>query len=274
MPELPEVETVCRGLNQILHLPVEVEAFELRRKDLRVPIPLQLKKQLPGKKIEKIWRRAKYLLWEAGEVTLISHLGMSGSWRLRELGEEPRLHDHIFLHLRDGRCLAYNDPRRFGLLDAVEKGQEGSSAWLAHLGPEPLDEEAFTADYLWSLARGRKTKIKNLIMDQRVVVGVGNIYASEALFLAGVRPGRAAGRLTRREVASLVLEIRRILRQAIDSGGSSIRDFRSALQHKGDFQEQLQVYGRGGQPCRQCGGEIRQALIGGRSSYWCSQCQT
>ncbi len=276
MPELPEVETVCRGLNQLLSPPVEIEAVQLRRKSLRTPIPGEIKTTLRGQQILRVRRRAKYLLWEtSGELNILSHLGMTGSWRMVASPAErgTRLHDHVEIWFRDGRRLIYNDPRRFGFIDLYSKGQEAANSWLKHLGPEPLDRLEFHGDYLWQASRGRRAKIKALLMDQRVVVGVGNIYASEALYRAGVRPGRAAGRISLKEADRIVLAVREVLQEAIQTGGSSIRDFKSALQESGGFQDRLFVYGRAGEPCRLCAQTIAQKVIAGRSSYWCPKCQ-
>lgn len=271
MPELPEVETVRGGLEKILVGSV-IAKVELRRKDLRVPIPKSLPRCLQGQKICAIRRRAKYLMIETPEWTLLNHLGMTGSWRVAQKQDEQK-HDHFYLYLRDGRRLAFHDPRRFGLIELFPTGADSKSNWLAHLGPEPLHRQEFTPEYLWQKTRGRKVAIKNLIMDQKVVVGVGNIYASEALFRVGVRPSRPAARLTRKEVERLVVAIGEILEEAIVAGGTTIRDYRQASGGSGEFQQKLWVYDRARQPCLRCKTQVRVSTIGGRSSFWCSQCQ-
>ena len=203
-------------------------------------------------------------------VTLLCHLGMTGTWRLAPAGDE-RLHDHFYLHLDDGRRLAFRDPRRFGLLDLV--GADGRHPALDELGPEPLDEAAFTAAVLADICAGRKSPIKALIMDQTIVVGVGNIYAQEALFRAGIKPSRAAGSVPKLKLAILVDEIRIVLRAAIKAGGSTISDFRQAGGDSGYFQHDFRVYGRAGEKCFVCSGKLRGAVVGGRGTTWCGKCQ-
>lgn len=272
MPELPEVETVRGGLEEILRKHPVIERVRLLRGDIRFPIPKNLPKRLEGQPILGVRRRAKYLIFDTPKVSLLSHLGMTGSWRVARPGEEDR-HDHCYIELSDGRRLAFRDPRRFGLLDLVEIGQETSHPRLRELGPEPLDESSFNAEYLYQKSRGRRVPIKVFIMDQRIVVGVGNIYASEALFRAGIRPQKLAGRVSREQIEKLVDAIRVVLREAISAGGSSIRDYRQAGGAEGSFQDAHQVYERGGEPCVVCGAPIRSKVIGGRSTYWCPSCQ-
>ena len=273
MPELPEVETVRAGLAKLLGRRSRIERVELTRADLRAPIPAGFARRLAGQPITAVRRRAKYLLLDTPVVTMLCHLGMTGSWRVAASGEE-RAHDHCYVHLTDGRRLAFRDPRRFGLLDLVEPGADATHRCLRDLGPEPLDKTAFTVEYLAATSRGRKQAIKPLIMDQRVVVGVGNIYAAEALFRAGIRPKRSAGRVSRASLAALVDAIRAILTQAIAAGGSTISDFRQAGGASGYFQHQFAVYDRAGQPCSVCAATLRGAVIGGRSTVWCPACQT
>jgi formamidopyrimidine-DNA glycosylase len=267
MPELPEVETVARGLARLLEGAV-VARIEPLRADLRRPIPAALSTATGA--VRAVRRRAKYLLIDLPGGTILCHLGMTGSWRLAPAGDE-RSHDHCLVHLADGRRLAYRDPRRFGLLDWIPAGAAHPA--LAGLGPEPLDEAAFTADYLSIACRGRRSAIKGLIMDQAQVVGVGNIYAQEALFRAGIRPGRAAGRVPRARLEALVAEIRAVLTAAIAAGGSTISDFRQAGGEHGWFQQQHQVYGRGGQPCAGCGHRLASGVVAGRGTTWCPRCQ-
>jgi formamidopyrimidine-DNA glycosylase len=272
MPELPEVETVRAGLERLLGTDSVIARVELTRADLRAPIPPELPRRLRGRPIIGVRRRAKYLLIDTPRLTLLSHLGMTGTWRLAPAGDE-RDHDHCYIHLGDGRRLAFRDPRRFGLLDLIEAGGEACHPRLAALGPEPLDPVAFTSDHLLDACRGRRQALKPVIMDQQVVVGVGNIYAQEALFRAGISPTRAAGRLTRAEATVLVEHIRVVLGQAIAAGGSTISDFRQAGGDGGYFQHAFQVYDRAGQPCAKCQAPLRGAVVGGRGTTWCRRCQ-
>jgi formamidopyrimidine-DNA glycosylase len=272
MPELPEVETVRAGLERLLGAGAVISRLELLRHDLRAPIPPALAMRLRDVPITALRRRAKYLLFDTRAGILLSHLGMTGTWRLAPAGDD-RPHDHCHLHLRDGRRLTYRDPRRFGLLDLVEPGDEAGHPRLRDLGPEPLDPAAFSVDHLLARARGRRSALKPLIMDQAVVVGVGNIYAQEALFRAGIRPTRPAGRLTRAEATTLVAHIRGVLQAAIAAGGSTISDFRQAGGDGGYFQHDFQVYGRSGQPCARCAAPLHAAVVGGRGTTWCRRCQ-
>ena len=272
MPELPEVETVRAGLERLLGSGAVIRAIALQRGDLRAPIPSQLPRRLRGATITGIRRRAKYLLFDTSQGILLSHLGMTGTWRLAPLGDE-RPHDHCYLHLMDGRRLAFRDPRRFGLLDLIDLGGEANHPRLVDLGPEPLDQAAFTIDHLLACCHGRKQALKPVIMDQQVVVGVGNIYAQEALFRARLRPTRPAGRLTRAEATVLVAHIRTVLAEAITAGGSTISDFRQAGGDGGYFQHNFQVYDRAGQPCAICGTALHGAVVGGRGTTWCRRCQ-
>lgn len=272
MPELPEVETVRSGLDHLLADHPVIQKVRLMRADIRFPIPKNLPKTLKGEPILGVRRRAKYLLMETPKAILLSHLGMTGSWRVLKPGEEDK-HDHCYIELSDGRTLAFRDPRRFGMLDLILKGNEQGHPRLRDLGPEPLDESSFTPEYLFSSSRKRKIPLKAFIMDQRIVVGVGNIYASEVLFRAQIRPQRPAGRLTKLESERLVAMIREVLNEAIEVGGSSIRDYRQASGAEGGFQNEHQVYDREGLPCVQCGAIIRSKVIGGRSTFWCPHCQ-
>jgi len=273
MPELPEVETVVRGLARQLHgrtiIRVRCHAPRLRH-------PLRARDFAPvrGRRIMAVRRRAKYIIVEfAGRWTLVLHLGMTGSFRFVPAGARRDKHDHIDWLLDDGRCLRYNDPRRFGSAAAeLLSVAGGDPPSLAALGPEPLGS-ALTADYLRQRAAGRITAVKAFIMDQRVVVGVGNIYAAEALFRARIRPTRAAGTVTMREWRRLVTEIRRVLAMAIRAGGTTISDYVAPDGSEGKFNVRLKVYGRAGRPCPACGAVIRQQVIGGRSSFFCPKCQ-
>jgi formamidopyrimidine-DNA glycosylase len=254
MPELPEVETVRTELDRLL-AHQRIIRWERRRADLRTPIPAKL----PIGPVHGVRRRAKYLLLAVGDGTVLNHLGMTGVWAERTTIQP---HDHVRVHLADGRVLVFNDPRRFGLLELCRP--DGGHAALDHLGPEPLSP-AFTPDRL----AGRRAPIKTVIMDQRVVVGVGNIYASESLLRAGIRPMRR--RLTAAERERLATCIRSVLTEAIQAGGSSIDDFRHVNGLSGRFQQTLLVYNR--TQCGRCGGRVRQTTIGGRSSWWCPACQ-
>lgn len=272
MPELPEVETVRAGLEHLLGARAVIRRAEPMRADLRRPIPPDLARRLAGQPITGIRRRAKYLLIATPAATLLCHLGMTGSWRLAPPGEE-RAHDHLYLHLADGRRLAFRDPRRFGLIDLIIPGTEARHPCLQDLGPEPLDAEAFSASHLRDHCRGRRVAIKPLIMDQRVVVGVGNIYAQEALFRTRLRPTRTAGRIPGATLEELVRRIREVLAEAIAAGGSTISDFRQAGGGSGHFQTRFQVYDRAGQPCVVCGATLRGGVVGGRGTTWCRHCQ-
>jgi len=270
VPELPEVETVRRGLQQLLGTSSVIARIELLRKDLRRTLPTALASHFTGQRITALGRRAKYLLFETAVGTLVSHLGMTGTWRLAAAGAE-REHDHCYLHLQDGRRLAYRDPRRFGMLELQLPG--ATLPALAELGPEPLAVDDFHAAYLHSRTRARAVAVKTLIMDQRIVVGVGNIYAQEALFRAGLRPGRRARTMRRAELERLVIAIRAVLQEAIAAGGSTISDFRQAGGGGGYFQHSFQVYDRAGQACTRCRTILMGGVVGGRGTSWCPRCQ-
>lgn len=270
MPELPEVETVCQGLRSLLPLPLRIIDVSVRNHHLRQPIPADLAQRCRGHLLQRIERRAKYLLWTGSHGCLLNHLGMTGSWRVVAPNESLAIHDHVELTCEDGLRLAYRDPRRFGLLTWHPSGT--TIARLEHLGPEPLGSD-FTPTYLWRACRQRSAPIKTVIMDQRVVVGVGNIYAAEALFTAGIRPQVPSKRLGRERIRRLCESIRDTLSNAIRAGGSTIRDFRQAGGSQGYFQHTFAVYGRAGDACRVCGSSIRQDILGGRSSAWCPRCQ-
>jgi formamidopyrimidine-DNA glycosylase len=270
MPELPEVETTRRGIRPAL-VGRRIESLELRERRLRWPVEPRLPAKVAGQRVVDVHRRAKYLLIELERGTLIAHLGMSGSLRVMPAGAPRLLHDHYDLVLDSGRCLRFNDPRRFGSLHWCT-GDPAAHVLLANLGPEPL-EPTFDAGYLARRARGRKVAVKLFLMDQRVVVGVGNIYASEALFRAGVRPRRAAGRLSRAEWVRVVEAIRAVLEEAIRQGGTTLRDYVSADGTPGYFRQELYVYERAGEPCRRCATPVRYLVQGQRSTYYCPTCQ-
>ncbi|MDH4234504.1 MAG: bifunctional DNA-formamidopyrimidine glycosylase/DNA-(apurinic or apyrimidinic site) lyase [Gallionella sp.] len=270
MPELPEVEVTRRGL--AAHLTgMTIADVVIRNAQLRWPIPKNLPKLLRGKAILALKRRAKYLLVEFEHGTLILHLGMSGSLRILPANTPPEKHDHFDLILNHGTLLRLRDPRRFGAV-LWHNGDVHTHPLLASLGPEPLEND-FKANYLYQATRGRNVSIKQCIMNNRIVVGVGNIYANEALFRAGIKPQLAAGKLSLPRCAKLVEEIRATLTEAIQLGGSTLRDFVDASGQPGYFQQHYWVYGRGGEPCRRCGSLIKQIKQGQRSSFYCGTCQ-
>ena len=273
MPELPEVETTRRGLAPHLE-GARVERVLLRRPDLRWPIPPEVVGRLPGQRIDAVRRRAKYLLLDTAAGSALLHLGMSGSLRVLPAEVPARLHDHVDIALSPAggaaRVLRFSDPRRFGCLLWQPPGEV--HPLLAGLGPEPLDE-GFDGDYLYRLGRGRRAPVKAFLMDQRVVVGVGNIYVAEALFAAGVSPLRAAGRVSRERYARIAAEIRAVLSRAITRGGTTLRDFLAPDGAPGYFEQELSAYGRGGEPCPRCGRPMRQATIAQRATVWCGTCQ-
>ena len=270
MPELPEVETTRRGIAP--HLAgQQVRDVIIRNASLRWPVPADLPQLLHGQTIRRVGRRAKYLLLEFDHGTLILHLGMSGSLRVLPAAVPPDKHDHFDLLLRDGQLLRLRDPRRFGAV-LWHTGDVAQHPLLARLGPEPLQRE-FDAEHLYAATRKRTAAIKLVIMDSHVVVGVGNIYANEALFRAGIRPQFAAGRLSRERCAHLTKTIKEVLRAAIKKGGSSLRDYVDSDGKQGYFQQHYFVYGRTGEPCRRCGTPIRQLRQGQRSTFYCPHCQ-
>ncbi len=270
MPELPEVETTRRGISPHV-CGKRVERLIVRQRQLRWPVPAALSRRLPGRRIDDMRRRGKYLLLALDRGTLIIHLGMSGSLRILRRQEGPGPHDHIDLLLDDNSRLRFTDPRRFGAWLWTESAALAHPL-LAQLGPEPLDPD-FSADYLHTLSQQRRTAVKNFIMNSRVVVGVGNIYANEALFRAGIHPARAAGRISWTRYEGLVSAIKTVLNEAIEQGGTTLRDFVDGEGRPGYFSQSLQVYNRGGQDCSRCGASIRDTRIGQRSSYFCPRCQ-
>lgn len=269
MPELPEVETTRRGVEPHCR-DHEVERVCVRDSRLRWPVPAELDALLAGQRIESVERRAKYLLFRTGPGTLLVHLGMSGSLRVVPRNEPPRRHDHIDIQLKNSASLRYHDPRRFGCFLWEPAGE--SHPLLQDLGPEPLSI-AFDGELLYRRSRGRKGPIKNFIMCAKVVVGVGNIYANEALFQAGIRPDRAAGRVSLARYQRLADEIKQVLTTAIDQGGTTLRDFVGGDGRPGYFAQQLFVYGRSGEPCKRCEGPLRELRLGQRSSVYCVTCQ-
>ncbi len=272
MPELPEVETTRRGVEPYV-CGVRVSALRVHEPRLRWPVASDLPSRVDGRRIVAVRRRAKYLLFQldSGD-SLLLHLGMSGSLRVLP-ADTPRLkHDHVDVLLESGKVLRFNDPRRFGSLHCIS-GDEALHPLLRHLGPEPL-EATFDAAHLWQATRGRRVAIKILIMNAAIVVGVGNIYASEALFHAGIRPGRQAKGLSRDEVQKLVAAIKEVLTMAVRVGGTTLRDYVGADGKPGYFRQKLFVYERAGEACRHCEEPIRHRVLGQRSTYWCHRCQS
>lgn len=271
MPELPEVETTCRGLAPHLTGRSITQAV-IRNGQLRWEIPPHLARDLPGQQILGLSRRGKYLLFRCTKGWLILHLGMSGSLRILPRDTPPERHDHFDLILDNETLMRLRDPRRFGAVLWVEKDVPDHPL-LAELGVEPLTDD-FNGEWLHLKTRTRSASIKQVLMDSHLVVGVGNIYANEALFRAGINPKTAANRISLARYARLVAEIKETLRLAIAAGGSSLRDFVGAEGNPGYFQQQYLVYGRTGQPCRKCGTAIRQLRQGQRSTFYCPKCQT
>jgi len=269
LPELPEVETTLRGIRPFLQGSV-IRQVRVRNPSLRWPIPAAAQ-QACGQQVQGLGRRGKYLLIELHHGGLMCHLGMSGSLRICRDGDPPRLHDHFDLVLDSDFCVRFHDPRRFGALLWWDPPFEDHEL-LRDLGPEPLSAE-FDGEYLWRRAHRLKTPVKNFIMNAKVVVGVGNIYASEALFAAGIHPARPAGRIARSRYQNLALAIRDVLQRAIGRGGTSLRDFTNSAGEPGYFAEELLVYDREGRGCFQCRAPIRRKVIGQRSSYYCPHCQ-
>lgn len=282
MPELPEVETVRRGLAPVMEGQVIARA-EVNRPDLRWPFPVRMAERLAGRRVARLRRRSKYILADLdGSETLLIHLGMSGRMTVsgdplgRFVHDHPARakHDHVVLHMGNGARITLNDPRRFGAMDLFPTEAADAHRLLAGLGPEPLGN-AFDEPYLVAALKGRQTAIKAALLDQRIVAGLGNIYVCEALYRGRIDPRRKAGRIAANRIAALVPIIRQVLREAIAAGGSSLRDFRQADGELGYFQHSFDVYGREGLPCRtsECGATVRRVVQGGRSSFYCPACQ-
>lgn len=283
MPELPEVETVRRGLAPVMEGAVIARA-DVNRPDLRWPFPPEMAARLTRRQVLGLRRRSKYILadLDSGE-TLLIHLGMSGRMLISgdPLGQfvhnhpAPEKHDHVVLHMDNGARITFNDPRRFGAMDLLDTATAEQHKLLAVLGPEPLGN-AFNEDVLVHAFKGKASPVKSALLDQRIVAGLGNIYVCEALFRAGVSPRRKAGNISQARVRALVPIIREVLSDAIAAGGSSLRDFRQADGELGYFQHSFDVYGREGQPCRApgCTGTVQRIVQSGRSSFYCALCQT
>lgn len=269
MPELPEVETTVRGLVPVLE-GRRLVSVEARRADLRYAFPPDLRQRLTGARVTGLGRRAKYGLIDTDRGdTMIFHLGMSGKWRIDP--QEIGAHDHLLLETDEGRRLALNDPRRFGSIDLMPTERLASFPAFAKMGPEPLGD-AFSAAYLAKALQGRIAPIKALLLDQRIVAGLGNIYVCEALHMAKIAPGRAAGRISNARLAALVDAVKAVLVSAIDAGGSSLRDYARPNGDLGYFSSQWRVYGREGDTCS-CGATIRRRTDSGRSTFYCARCQ-
>jgi formamidopyrimidine-DNA glycosylase len=270
MPELPEVETTLRGIAPYL-MGARISGVEVREPRLRWPVPGGLAAVVAGQRITNLRRRGKYLLIGLECGTLLIHLGMSGSLRVLPRDSPPGTHDHIDIRLDSGRCLRLRDPRRFGAFLWLN-GPPEQHPLLQHLGPEPLGPE-LDGDYLYGLSRGRHAAVKAFLMDARVVAGVGNIYANESLFLAGIHPGRPCNRISQTRYRVLADCMKQVLEAAISKGGTSLRDFVREDGSAGYFSLSLAVYGRTGAACPKCGAAIRQRRIGQRSSFYCPRCQ-
>ena len=282
MPELPEVETVRRGLQPVMEGRT-IARVEVNRPDLRWPFPERMAERLTGARVAALRRRSKYVLADLStHETLIIHLGMSGRMlisgdpqgRFHHEHAAPEKHDHVVLHMDSGARITFNDPRRFGAMDLAPTDRVEAHKLLRTLGPEPLGN-AFDETYLADKLKGRRTPIKSALLDQKVVAGLGNIYVCEVLHRAGIAPGRNAARISRARLASLVPLVRDVLNEAIAAGGSSLRDYRQTDGELGYFQHAFAVYDREGQPCKApgCNGEIRRIVQSGRSSFYCPQCQ-
>ncbi|MEA1888563.1 MAG: bifunctional DNA-formamidopyrimidine glycosylase/DNA-(apurinic or apyrimidinic site) lyase [Pseudomonadota bacterium] len=271
MPELPEVETTRRGIDR--HITGQtISSVRVNNPNLRWPVPVSIMQSaLPGCKIHSVKRRAKYLLLDCGTGSLIIHLGMSGSLRILDQTTIAEKHDHVEIMFDNGKVLRLQDPRRFGAVLWTEQPPD-EHRLLSRLGPEPLSDD-FDGNYLFKKTRKRSCSIKNLIMDAHIVAGVGNIYASEALFHAGIRPGKSAVGLTRQASHRLAAAIRQVLEKAIAAGGTSLQDFTNIEGQAGYFSQSLFVYGREAEPCLQCGTNVKRKLIGQRSSFYCPYCQ-
>jgi len=269
MPELPEVETSRRGIEPYLR-GERIDAVIIRDKRLRWPVRADVARQLAGQSIVSVTRRAKYLLINTSNGSAMIHLGMSGSVYIVERDTPATIHEHFDFNLASGKALRYRDPRRFGSLHWTQ--HPAQHKLLRSLGPEPLGHD-FSGDYLWHRSRDRRVNVKQFIMNANIVVGVGNIYASEALFLAAINPHRAAGRIALQRYVRLAGVIREVLQKAIDAGGTTLRDFYGGNGEAGYFRQELSVYGRDGEPCKQCKRPISAVVLGQRSTFYCTNCQ-
>ena len=270
MPELPEVETTLRGIEPFI-INHRIKKVCIRQSNLRWTIPVELPSLLEGLKIQRLTRRGKYLLFENGLGTMLIHLGMSGSLRIVKDSDLPGKHDHVDISFDAGYTLRYRDPRRFGCVLWQAKSQDTHSL-LINLGPEPLEND-FGGRYLFSVSRKRSISIKPFIMNSNIVVGVGNIYANEALFLAGINQKIPSGKISLRRYERLADSIRKVLEEAIHAGGTTLRDFTGSDGNPGYFRQSLNVYGRGDQECNTCGNPLREIQLAKRSTVYCTKCQ-
>ncbi len=284
MPELPEVETVRRGLAPHL-VGRRIAKAQTKRADLRFPFPTRFAKRLEGRRVEALTRRAKYLLAELDDGAIwVTHLGMTGRWSVVGAKQQPGdfyyaeppnpAHTHVIVEIEKGARLEFNDPRRFGYMDLIAREDFDEHPWFKGLGPEPLGN-AFHAPYLAEAFAGKTANVKSALLDQRVVAGLGNIYVVEALHRAGIAPTRAAGSVSKQRLETLASAIRSVLEEAIAAGGSTLSDYASVDGKQGGFQQRFRVYDREGESCvsPKCGGVIKRAVHGGRSTFWCARCQ-
>lgn len=270
MPELPEVETTVRGLARYLEGQT-IARVSVNRPDMRRPFPEGLVQSLTGARVTALGRRAKYgLIHTNRDQTMVFHLGMSGRWRIEP--ETPDKHDHLVLETGAGHVLALNDARRFGWVDLIDTGNLDQWPSFAALGPEPL-EDGLNPAHLIAAFKGRAAPVKPLLLDQRVVAGLGNIYVCEALLRAGIRPDKPAGAIPRKAIERLVPEIKAVLAESIEAGGSTIRDYAQPNGELGYFAASWRVYGREGEPCQHCRSPVKRMVQGGRSTFWCAKCQ-
>jgi len=270
MPELPEVETTLRGVSAYL-LKKKIKSIQVRQAQLRWPVPAELV-SIKDLSVKTLTRRGKYIIATTEAGSIIIHLGMSGSLRIVDKPFELRKHDHVLFELSNKKFMVYHDPRRFGtVLWTTDKPE--LHPLLCELGPEPLSDD-FSGAHLFKKSRNKKVAVKNFIMNGHIVVGVGNIYASEALFRSGIRPGKASGRISSANYDQLAENIKTVLAAAIESGGTTLRDFVNSKGEPGYFQQTLNVYGREGLPCNQCNSLIKQRTIGQRSTFYCPVCQS
>ena len=271
MPELPEVETTRRGIAPYV-VGETVKDIIIRERNLRWPIPVALKRSLKNQLIRKLKRRAKYLLFYTEKGCMILHLGMSGNLRVLNNNTPHDKHDHVDIIFESGYFLRFHDPRKFGSIHWT-KEDPLEHKLINHLGPEPLSDD-FNSEYLYSKSRKRTQAIKTIIMDSRIVVGVGNIYASEALFRAGIKPTAKAGKVSKARYESLVTEIKNVLSEAIEKGGTTLRDFLNGDGKPGYFSQELNVYNREGEACKKCKKKIKMIRLGQRSTFFCTSCQS
>lgn len=271
MPELPEVETTVRGISPYL-VGNRFTNLTVRDSRLRWPVPDNLASLIVGKRINEVCRRAKYILVKVGNGHVLIHLGMSGSLRFSNYHEQPKSHDHVEFQINDNRLLRFHDPRRFGCVLWVE-GNPYHYRLLAHLGIEPLDD-TFNGEYLYAATRNRSVSIKNLLMNSKIVVGIGNIYASEALHRSGINPVRRANQVSEKRYQILADSVKKTMENAISAGGTTLNDYVNGTGSPGYFGQELLVYGREGKPCKKCGAPIKRRVIGQRSTFYCRKCQT